>query len=75
MEFTEQVSKYSKQVSVTFKSDEFEVLILFYITTLKNLKPLSCVISNDYLTLKCYKHVSIFTGTEFGSLVESIILI
>jgi hypothetical protein len=75
MEFTEQVSKYSEQVSVTFKSDEFKVLIPFYITTLNNLKPLLCIISNDYLTWNCYERVSIFTGPEFLSLAESIILI
>lgn len=51
------------------------MLILYYITALNNLKPLLCVISNDYLTLNCYEHVSMSTGPEFSSLVESIILI
>jgi hypothetical protein len=66
LEFTEQVSKCSEQVSVAFKSDKFEVPILFYNTALNNLKPLLCIVSNDYLTLNCYKRVSIFTGPEFS---------
>jgi hypothetical protein len=66
LEFTEQVSKCSEQVSVAFKSDEFKVPIIFYNTALNNPKPLLCVISNDYLTLNCYERVTIFTGPEFG---------
>jgi transketolase len=66
LEFTEQVSKCSKQVSVAFKSDKFEVPILFYNSALNNLKPLIFVISNDYLTSNCYECVTIFTGPEFG---------
>ena len=70
MELTEQVSKCSEQVLVAFKSDEFEVLILSYITALNNPKPLLCIISNEHLTLNCYERVSISTGPEFGSVVD-----
>jgi hypothetical protein len=66
LEFTEKVSQCSEQVSLAFKSDKFEVHIISYNTALNNPKPLSCIISNDYLTSNCYKHVTIFTGPEFG---------
>jgi hypothetical protein len=45
LEFTEQVSKCSEQVSVAFKSDKFKVPIIFYNTALNNPKPLLCIIS------------------------------
>jgi hypothetical protein len=57
--FTEQVSKCREQASFTFKSDKFEVPVVFYNTALNNLKPLSCFIPNDYLTLNCNERVSI----------------
>jgi hypothetical protein len=73
LEFTQQVSKCSEQVSVAFKGDKFKVLIIFYNTTLYNPKPLLFAISNDYLTFNCFKRVAIFTGPEFGWLAEPII--
>jgi hypothetical protein len=65
LEFTQQVSKCSEQGSVAFKGDKFEVLIIFCNIALNNPKPMLFGISNDYLTLNCFKRVTIFTGQEF----------
>ena len=62
----EAVYNFSMAVETSNKHNQSNRSILY--SSIKAETTLLCIISNDYLSLNCYEHVSIFSGTEFGSL-------